>query len=197
MSPSPEKISPAYIPGSKIENEYSPEERVLLLTVAHQSISTALASQDIPRQAPSLHLGESRGVFTTLYLRDELRGCVGYALPITSLYRAVIETARGAAFDDPRFSPVNAGELADLKISLSVLSLLKPIRAEQVKIGRHGLLVTLGPRRGLLLPQVPLEHGWNQIQFLEQTCRKAGLPADAWQKGATLEAFTAEVFGEE
>jgi AmmeMemoRadiSam system protein A len=197
MSPSPEKISPACIPGSEVENEYSPEERVFLLNLAHQAISTALSSQDVSHEAPSPHLGESRGVFTTLYLRSELRGCVGYALPITSLYQAVIETARGAAFEDPRFPPVNASELADLKVSLSVLSPLKPIRAEQVEIGRHGLLVTLGTRRGLLLPQVPLEHGWNQIEFLEQTCRKAGLPRDVWQKGATLESFTAEIFREE
>jgi AmmeMemoRadiSam system protein A len=196
MSPSPEKFSPACIPGSKVENEYSPKERAELLELAHRAISSALSSQEISLQAPSPHLDESRGVFTTLYLRNELRGCVGYALPITSLHRAVIETARGAAFDDPRFSPVTAGELADLKVSLSVLSPLKPIRPEEVEIGRHGLLVTMGTRRGLLLPQVPQEHGWNQIQFLEQTCRKAGLPADAWQKGATLEAFTAEIFGE-
>ena len=196
MSPSPEKFSPC-IPASEVENEYSPEERALLLNLAHESISTALASQDISRQPPSAHLGESRGVFTTLYLCNKLRGCVGYALPITSLYRSVIETARGAAFDDPRFLPVNAGEVSDLRVSLSVLSPLKPIRPEEVEIGRHGLLVTLGPRRGLLLPQVPLEQGWNQIQFLEQTCRKAGLPTGAWRKGAMLEAFTAEVFGEE
>jgi AmmeMemoRadiSam system protein A len=197
MSPSPEEFSPECISGSDVENEYSPEERAELLDLAHRAISSVLNSQDISVQAPSPHLGESRGVFSTLYLRNQLRGCVGFALPVTSLYRAVVETARGAAFDDPRFHPVAAHELPDLKVSLSILSPLKPIRPEEVEIGRHGLLVSMGARRGLLLPQVPLEHGWDRIHFLQQTCRKAGLPEDSWQKGATLEAFTAEIFGEE
>jgi uncharacterized protein (TIGR00296 family) len=73
---------------------------------------------------------------------------------------------------------------------------LVPIQAEQVEVGRHGLVICLGARRGLLLPQVPVEYDWDRETFLEQTCRKAGLPLDAWQKGATLEAFTAEVFGD-
>jgi AmmeMemoRadiSam system protein A len=197
MSPSPEECSPECISGSDVENEYSPEERAELLDLAHRAISSVLNSQDISVQAPSPHLGESRGVFSTLYLRNQLRGCVGFALPVTSLYRAVVETARGAAFDDPRFHPVAAHELPDLKVSLSILSPLKPIRPEEVEIGRHGLLVSMGARRGLLPPQVPLEHGWDRIHFLQQTCRKAGLPEDSWQKGATLEAFTAEIFGEE
>ena len=195
MSPSPEDSSKICIPAN--DREYSPDERSLLIAAAHLAIASALGSQDISLEPPSAHLGESRGVFTTLYWKGELRGCVGYALPITSLYRAVIETARGAAFDDPRFAPVTPEELPDLKVSLSVLSPLKAIRPEEVEIGLHGLLVTLGQRRGLLLPQVPLEHGWDRIQFLEQTCRKAGLPGDAWKSGATLQAFTAEVFGEE
>jgi AmmeMemoRadiSam system protein A len=195
MSPSPEDSSEICTPAN--DNEYSPDERSLLIAAAHLAISSALGSQDISLEPPSAHLGESRGVFTTLYRKGELRGCVGYALPITSLYRAVIETARGAASDDPRFAPVTPEELPDLKVSLSVLSPLKPTRPEEVEIGLHGLLVTLGQRRGLLLPQVPLEHGWDRIQFLEQTCRKAGLPRDAWKSGATLQAFTAEVFGEE
>jgi len=197
MSPSPEKSSEDFTAGSTIDNEFSAEERALLLALAHDAIAFALTSQQISLEALSTHLAETRGVFTTLYLRGQLRGCVGYALPITSLFHAVIETARGAAFDDPRFSPVTADELPELKVSLSVLSPLKPIQPDEVEIGRHGLLVTMGQRRGLLLPQVPLEHGWDRIQFLEQTCRKAGLPQDSWEKGATLEAFTAEVFGED
>ena len=83
-----------------------------------------------------------------------------------------------------------------MQVSLSVLSPPQPIQADQIEIGRHGLLVSLGLYRGLLLPQVPVEHGWDRIQFLEQTCRKAGLPLNAWQTGAKLEAFTAEVFSD-
>jgi AmmeMemoRadiSam system protein A len=121
---------------------------------------------------------------------------VGYVFPVTPLYRTIAETARGAAFDDSRFSPVTHDENSELKVSLSVLSPPQPIQAEQVEIGRHGLLISLGLHRGLLLPQVPVEHRWNRIQFLEQTCRKAGLPLNAWQTGARLEAFTAEVFAD-
>jgi len=82
-------------------------------------------------------------------------------------------------------------------VELSVLSPPQPIRAEDVEIGRHGLLISRSGSRGLLLPQVPVEHHWDRITFLEQTCRKAGLPLDAWQKGAAIEAFTAEIFGDE
>lgn len=177
--------------------EYSPEERAALLRLAHESISAAFDGRELDLTAPSAHLDEQRGAFTTLYVRGQLHGCVGYVFPVASLYRTIAETARAAAFEDTRFSPLSRPELADLKVDISVLSPLRPIQAEEVEVGRHGLLVALGFHRGLLLPQVPVEHGWDRTTFLEQTCRKAGLPADAWQKGATLEAFTAEVFGEE
>jgi uncharacterized protein (TIGR00296 family) len=88
------------------------------------------------------------------------------------------------------------GEAPGLKISISVLSPVAPIRAEEVIVGRHGLIISQGVFRGLLLPQVPVEHGWDRATFLEQTCRKAGLPLDAWKSGAKIEAFTAEVFGD-
>jgi AmmeMemoRadiSam system protein A len=141
---------------------------------------------------------EPRGVFTTLYLGDQLRGCVGYALPIRPLYRAVGETARAAAFEDSRFWPVTPEEASELKISLSVLSRLFPIAPGQVEVGRHGLVISDGSRRGLLLPQVPVENGWDRETFLEQTCRKAGLPREAWrQQEIDIQAFTAEVFGDE
>jgi AmmeMemoRadiSam system protein A len=108
----------------------------------------------------------------------------------------VAETARAAAFDDNRFRPVTIEEAPHLEIELSILSSPQPIRPEEIEVGRHGLLVSWRGQRGLLLPQVPVEHAWDRTIFLEQTCRKAGLPPDAWQKGATIEAFTAEVFGE-
>jgi uncharacterized protein len=129
-------------------------------------------------------------------MHGELRGCVGYVLPVASVYRTVAETARAAAFEDRRFFPVRADEVSALRVSLSILSSLSPIRPEDILVGRHGLLVSLGAHRGLLLPQVPVEHGWDVETFLEQTCHKAGLPGDAWREGAKLEAFTAEVFGE-
>jgi AmmeMemoRadiSam system protein A len=177
-------------------SEFTCEERALLLRVAHDSILAELEARKISLDPPTPHLAELRGAFTSLYLRGNLRGCVGYVLPTCSVYRAVAETAQAAAFDDMRFPPVTIAEARHLQVELSILSCPQPIAAEEVEVGRHGLLVSWRGRRGLLLPQVPVEHGWNRETFLAQTCRKAGLPEDAWQKGAALEAFTAEVFGE-
>ena len=183
--------------------EFFPEQRKILLAIAREAIATGLADKPLehgPQFAAASSGGvlrEARGVFTTLYLDGELRGCIGYPAPIKPLYQAVAETARAAAFEDSRFWPVDAEEAPKLKISLSVLSPLFPIEAEQVEVGRHGLAISDGLRRGLLLPQVPVEHGWDRETFLEQTCRKAGLPAGAWRKSVSLEAFTAEVFGDE
>ena len=176
--------------------EFSSEERSLLLRLAHDSISSALELREISVDAPTPHLAEPRGAFSSLYLGDELRGCVGYVLPTCTVYRAVAETARAAAFDDNRFPPVRKDEAPHLAIELSILSPPQAIQPEEIEVGRHGLLISQHGRRGLLLPQVPIEHDWDRSTFLEQTCRKAGLPLDAWQKGATIEAFTAEVFGE-
>jgi AmmeMemoRadiSam system protein A len=198
MCPPPEDSSSrlACRPGSSESNEFSPEERTLLLRLAHEAIAATLDRREISLASPSVHLAEFRGAFTTLYYGGDLRGCVGYVFPVTSLYRTVAESARGAAFDDSRFSPVTREEAPQLEVSLSILSRLEPIQPEEVEIGRHGLLVSLGYHRGLLLPQVPIEHAWDRTTFLEQTCRKAGLPPNAWQAGAKLEAFTAEVFGD-
>lgn len=168
----------------------------MLLHLAHQAIDTALEECELALPLISEHLQQQRGAFTTLHLEGEVRGCVGYVFPVSPLFQTIIETARAAAFQDMRFLPVTREEAARLQISISILSLLFPIKAEEVELGKHGLLITQGNRRGLLLPQVPAEHGWDLNTFLEQTCRKAGLPPDAWQHEATLEAFTAEIFGE-
>jgi AmmeMemoRadiSam system protein A len=178
-------------------NEFTIEERRILLEVAHKSILAAYDNVRINVEAPSEHLAQLRGAFTTIYLHGELHGCVGYVFPVASLYRTVADTARAAAFEDTRFAPLTRDQANELTISLSILSALEPINAEDLEIGRHGLLITLGAHRGLLLPQVPVEHGWDRITFLQQTCRKAGLSADAWQQGATLEGFTAEIFGDD
>jgi AmmeMemoRadiSam system protein A len=177
-------------------SEFSPEERTQLLQLAHESILSAIEAREIPLDPPSPHFAEPRGAFTTLYLHDRLRGCVGYVLPISSVYRAVADTARAAAFEDNRFYPVTLDEARDLKIELSILSPPQPIAPEEIEIGCHGLLISMHGYRGLLLPQVPIEHHWERETFLDQTCRKAGLPPDAWRKGAIIEGFTAEVFGE-
>jgi uncharacterized protein len=195
MLPPPES-SPASLSPCPQVDEFSPEERKLLLAVAHGAIESSLQHREICLDPPSPHLAEPRGAFTTLYYRRELRGCVGYVAPAVPLYRTVAETARGAAFEDSRFWPVTRDEAPELQISLSILSRLTPIHPDEVEIGRHGLVITLGIHRGLLLPQVPIEHGWDRARFLNETCRKAGLPPGAWLSGATVEAFTAEVFGD-
>ena len=188
-----------------LSTEFSLAQRRTLLRIAHGAILSVLEGRPFPDALPSPPgLSEPRGVFTTLYLTGdltgdlhrELRGCVGYALPLVPLYRAVAETAHAAAFEDSRFLPVTMEEALELEVSLSVLSRLFPIHPEKVEVGRHGLLISDGARRGLLLPQVSVENGWDRGTFLEQTCRKAGLPLDAWRKNATIEAFTAEVFAD-
>src|ERR1700689_4055602 len=158
--------------GQLSEGEFSQDERPTLLRLAHDSILSVLENREIPLDPPTAHFAEPRGAFTSLYLRGALRGCVGYVLPVSPVYRAVADTARAAAFEDTRFHPVTPPEACDLEIELSILSPPQPISAEAVEIGRHGLLITLAGRRGLLLPQVPTEHHWDRTTFPEQTCRK-------------------------
>ena len=176
--------------------EYSPEERALLLRLAHDSIAAAIEGKEISLEPPSEHLAQPRGAFTTIYVHGDLRGCVGYVLPVASVYRTIADTARAAAFDDTRFPPLRAEELPALEVSVSILSPTEPIEPDQIEIGRHGLLITKGAHRGLLLPQVPVERDWDLYTFLAQTCRKAGLADNDWRSGAKIEAFTAEIFAD-
>jgi uncharacterized protein len=176
--------------------EYSQDERRQLLTLAREAVTAAVEQRKLDVEAPSEHLREHRGAFTTLHIAGELRGCVGYVFPQYSLYRTIAETAVAAAMDDPRFPSVEVAELPSLEFEISVLSPLQPIDPDDIEVGKHGLVITYGGRRGLLLPQVPTEHNWQRETFLEQTCIKAGLPPDAWQRGAKIEAFTAEIFGD-
>ncbi len=195
MSPLSES-SPTPPDQPQLQPEYTQEERTALLQLAHESILAALEHRERRHFEPGEHLSQLRGAFTTVYSNGQLRGCVGYPSAVSPLYQTVIETAQSAAFEDPRFVPVSLSEAPGLKISLSILSPVAPIRAEDILVGRHGLIISQGVRRGLLLPQVPVQHGWDRITFLEQTCRKAGLPLNAWKSGAKIEAFTAEVFGD-
>lgn len=192
FKPSENSVSTEPSPRSQ---EYCLDERVSLVRLAHESILSVFSGAEVVKPS-NPHLEQPRGVFTTLYLAGDLRGCVGYALPVSPLCQAVVQTARAAAFDDSRFWPVTADEAPRLEVSLSVLSPLFPVLPDQVEVGRHGLVVSLEGRRGLLLPQVPVEANWSRETFLDQTCRKAGLPLNAWRHGAALEAFTAEVFGD-
>jgi hypothetical protein len=168
-----------------------------LLDVAREAIAAHLAGRRprLPSVAVSGH-----GAFVTLRQAadGELRGCVGQLESSDPLVETVAAMAVAAATRDSRFDPVTADELASLRVEISVLSSLQPIEPGDVEVGRHGLLVRLGERRGVLLPQVPLEHAWDRESFLGHTCVKAGLPADTWrQPGIEISGFTATVFGEE
>ena len=176
-------------------SEYSPQERSYLLDAAHRAILAAVRGEAWKPSPPSAHLAEPRGAFTTLHIVDRLRGCVGFVYPVKPLCTTVMETAVAAAFHDPRFLPVTEEESSRLEIEISVLSRLFRIDPKEVAIGRHGLLVSRGFQRGLLLPQVAVEHDWTREVFLDEACLKAGLSPNAWKHGATVEAFTAEVFG--
>jgi AmmeMemoRadiSam system protein A len=141
---------------------------------------------------------QERGVFVTLTKKGELRGCIGYVMPVKPLYQAVAEVAPLAALQDPRFPPVTARELDHLEYEISVLSPFRRLLdVKQIEIGRHGLLMRRGANEGVLLPQVPVEQHWDRRTFLEQAALKAGLPAQAWQDEETdIFAFSALVFGQ-
>jgi AmmeMemoRadiSam system protein A len=132
----------------------------------------------------------------TLKRGAELRGCIGTFRESDPIYRAVAEMGRAAAAEDPRFPRVTPEEVPELGVEISVLSPLRPVAdPAEVEVGRHGVCVVEGARRGVLLPQVAVEWGWDRETFLDQTCRKAGLPPDAWRHGAQILVFEAEVFG--
>jgi AmmeMemoRadiSam system protein A len=177
----------------------SPADRASLLGLARAAIVARLEGGQRPTRDVGPRLREHLGAFVTLTRRDDgsLRGCVGYVHGAFPLWDTVCRAAEAAATEDSRFSPVAKGELGALAIEISVLDAPRPMRPEEVEVGRHGLLVRRAGLSGLLLPQVPVEHRWDRQTFLSQTCRKAGLPADAWSDpGTELFGFTAEVFGE-
>ncbi len=135
------------------------------------------------------------GAFVSLHRHGQLRGCIGHVEADRPLPRVVADCARAACEDDPRFPRVDPAELDDLEIEISILGPLEPVATiESIVVGRDGLLVESGWRRGLLLPQVALAHSWTPQEFVEQTCQKAGLPHDAWRQGAAVWRFEAEVF---
>jgi len=138
------------------------------------------------------------GVFVTIYHAGELRGCIGHIEADQALPDGVARYAVAACSEDPRFPAVSASELPEIRLEISVLGPMEPVGGPgDVEIGRHGLLIEMGHRRGLLLPQVATEREWDAATFLSQTCRKAGLASDSWRHGAEVWRFEADVFGDE
>lgn len=172
-------------------------QQSLLLTVARQSIFAVLTQvplPPVPSEDPELQI--INGVFVTLKKSGHLRGCIGHLVGRVPLPIGVQEMALSAAFHDPRFHPLTVDELPQILIEISVLSVPKPVKdIHSIVIGQEGLIIEQNGRKGVLLPQVALEQGWTQDQFLCGICHKAGLPDDAW-KTATLQSFTAQVFHE-
>ncbi|MGA9883278.1 MAG: AmmeMemoRadiSam system protein A [Candidatus Acidiferrales bacterium] len=173
-------------------------EKQLLLEVARRSLIQGVqrrASADI--FSPTAKSFLSPGAFATLHCRGRLRGCIGQIGAPQPIVPLVAYCARAAALEDPRFRPVKPHEIPEIEIELSILSALEVITYERIEIGKHGLMVTSGSKRGVLLPQVASQYCWDTTRFLEETCLKAGLDRAAWHaEGARIEAFSAEVFSE-
>jgi AmmeMemoRadiSam system protein A len=173
-------------------------EKQLLLQLARSALTLGVANKPPPRDFPNEEfLQQPSGAFVTLHRRGRLRGCVGQLPGRDSLVAVVAHCARAAALDDSRFEPVTSAELSEIDIEVSVLSALQDVTLMAIEPGKHGLIVSKGMQRGVLLPQVATQFNWGAQRFLEETCVKAGLERDAWKDPAALvQAFTAEVFSE-
>jgi len=174
-------------------------EKQNLLALARWAIGKKLKTGGPePKVEPTPVLSAERGVFVSLHKHGRLRGCIGNFSAATPLTLNVEDMAQAAAFEDPRFPSLNAGELAEVDLEISVLTPMRRVKnLEEIEVGRHGIYIIQGSYRGVLLPQVATEQGWDRDAFLENTCLKAGLGPDCWQdREAEIYIFSAEVFGE-
>lgn len=177
------------------------DHRRTLLAIARGSIEAVLDGRRHELDTARLEepLRRPAGAFVSLHTHGgDLRGCIGSIQPVAPLCHAVSSNAVNAAFRDPRFRPLQRAELDHVHVEISVMSpIQRVLDVSEIEVGVHGLIVSNGSRAGLLLPQVATEYGWDRETFLSQTCRKAGLPSDAWlSESVRLEKFSAEVFGE-
>lgn len=181
-----------------VEKSLSPAEQSQLLKIAREAIIDAVTGRTArPKATANGNLLLKRGCFVTLHLHGRLRGCIGTFSADRPLHSVVREMAVSAATRDPRFYPVNADEIEDIRLEISVLSPLRKIDSiEEIQVGVHGLYIEKNLFHGVLLPQVATEQGWDRTTFLSQTCLKAGLDKDGWQSEADIYVFSAQVFGE-
>jgi len=196
-------------------NQFSLDEGTYLVKLARKSVEHFInkgVMLSIDEKEVPPRLTRKFGVFVTINrlkpegdkLSKELRGCIGYPYPVKPLYQAVIETAVEAAFNDPRFPPLNKNELKSVIFEVTILTPPEEIKVtnpleylRKIKIGRDGLIIEKGFYRGLLLPQVPVEYNWTVEEFLMHLCFKAGLPPDAWlSKGTKIYKFEGLIFSE-
>ena len=169
--------------GEQAGMNLSPADKQLLLASGPRQYCRPAAGEGRhPGEGLISRAGGIRGAFVSLHRRGQLRGCIGYIEAVKPLLQTVMEMAPAAAFQDPRFRPVQADELADLEIEISVLTPMRLIKSpDEIEVGKHGLYIVKGQNRGLLLPQVASQYHWDRQTFLEQTCHKAGLPSNAWE----------------
>jgi uncharacterized protein (TIGR00296 family) len=176
-------------------------------TMAVRSARAAIEYKIARRPKPSIALtpvfGEKRGVFVTLTRNGSLRGCIGFPYPVMPLGDALTHAAEAAALEDPRFPPVTKDELSSISLEVTILTVPEPLegqpagRPEQVKVGKHGLIVRGLGTSGLLLPQVATDYGWDAKTFLDQTCQKAGLTGSCWtSKNVEVLTFEGQIFSE-
>jgi AmmeMemoRadiSam system protein A len=173
-------------------------EKKLLLEIARRALAAAVEQGREPAEFSSGGtLRRLGGAFVTLHKHSKLRGCIGQLPGSAPLAEVVAHCAASAALEDPRFSPVRPDEVAEIEIEISVLSKLEDVPAEQIVPRKHGLVISRGYNRGVLLPQVATQFNWNAQRFLEETCEKAGLDRNSWRDPQTrVQVFTAEVFGD-
>lgn len=182
-----------------MEELISEKEGQWLLELARDALNKALMKKPPPEKKVfylSKALKEKHGLFVSLWLEKQLRGCVGTILPSLCLDEAIKTHAIKAALNDIRFSPVTEEELGRIKIEISILSQPTPIETSQIELGVHGLLICHGNSSGVLFPHIPLEYGWDKATFVQQLCMKAGLAPDALQAGADLFSFKMQSFKE-
>ncbi len=181
--------------------ELTEEDKVILLSAARESIK-AVFNESFPptldyTQFPNLK--QNYGVFVTLRIKNDLRGCIGYIFSKLPLFETVRDAAKQSAFNDPRFIPLTSGELEKIDIEISILSIPLPINSyDEIKLGVHGLLLEEGSHKSVLLPQVATENNLGLEEFLSILCEKAGLYSQLWKnKTLNLKAFDAQIFSEE
>lgn len=173
-------------------------EKELLLRTARESIRSRLSAESPRYEQPGQNLLEPCGAFVTLRIDGELRGCIGHIVAHEPLFEAIQDLARSSAFQDPRFPPLSPEEFQEVEIEISVLTPLRKIESpSEVEVGVHGVYLELEGRSGVLLPQVPVEQGWDRDQFLHHLCLKAGLRSDCISDPRRrLYVFEAIIFSE-
>ena len=179
-----------------MQNQMSSEEKQLLLEIAREAITSHVENGTIPpREINNSNLQVKQGCFVCVKIDGVLRGCIGNFISDKPLYQLVQEMAVSAATKDPRFYPMKKDDLQGFDLEISVLSPLRKISSvEEIEVGVHGLYLEKNFSRGVLLPQVATEYGWDRDTFLNQTSLKAGLNGDGWREGADIYVFSADIF---